>query len=72
MQEKEKSRKRNYLTPESRNHEIHWITCQNHENHANLMIPLQNHENQEIHRITIDNNENHKKFNYSTPESRKS
>ena len=72
MQELLKSRKRNYSTPESRNHEIHKITCQNHENHANLIIPLQNYENHEIHRVTIENHENHEKFNYSTPESRKS
>ena len=72
MQEKIKSRKRNYSKPESRNHEIHRITCQKHENHANLIIPLQNNENHEIHRITIENHENPETINYSTPASRKS
>ena len=59
MEEYAKSRKRNYSLPESRNHEIHRISCQNHENHANLNIPVQNQENHEIHRITIEDHENH-------------
>ena len=28
--------------PESRNHEIHRIQCQNYENHEHLIIPRQN------------------------------
>ena len=35
------------------------IPRQNHTNHKNLIISLQNHENQEIHIIQTQNHKNH-------------
>ena len=39
------------------------------KNHANLIIPRQNHKNYGIPGIPLQNNENHEKNNYSMPES---
>ena len=57
MSELWRSWKFDYSRPESRNHEIHRIQCQNYENHKHLIIPQQNHENHEILRIQCKNNE---------------
>ena len=35
------------------------FTCENHEHHQNLRIPLENHENYTNHMIALENNKNH-------------
>ena len=57
MQEKRRSCKFNYSTPESRNHYIHIIQYQNYENHKHLIIQRQNHENHEVLKMQCKNKE---------------